>query len=77
MQIINHIKWFLHVLNNIGGTPLVLQCAIVGPNNTIQLENLFWHTCSRTISLLDVINTPPLQHYRLLSGVALHRLRRL
>jgi hypothetical protein len=41
MQIINHIKWFRHVLNNIGGTPPVLQCAIVGPNNTIQLKNLF------------------------------------
>jgi hypothetical protein len=41
MQNIDHMKWFRHVLDNIGGTPAVVQCAIVGPNNTIQLKFFF------------------------------------
>jgi hypothetical protein len=41
MQNIDHMKWFQHVLDNIGGTPPVVQCAIVGPNNTIQLKISF------------------------------------
>jgi hypothetical protein len=35
------MKWFRHVLDNIGGTPPVVQCAIVGPNNVIQLKISF------------------------------------
>jgi hypothetical protein len=41
MQNIDHMKWFLHVLDNIGGTPTVVQYAIVGPNNAIQLTISF------------------------------------
>jgi hypothetical protein len=41
MQNIDHMKWFQHVLDNIGGTPPVGQCAIVGPNNSIQLKISF------------------------------------
>ena len=41
MQIIDHLKWFRHVVNNIGGTPPATQCAIVGRNNSIQLQISF------------------------------------
>jgi hypothetical protein len=41
MQNIDHVKWFRHVLDNIGGTPPIVQCAIVGPNNTIRLKISF------------------------------------
>jgi hypothetical protein len=41
MHNLDHIKWFSHVVNNIGGTPPVVQCASVGPNNAIQLKNSF------------------------------------
>jgi hypothetical protein len=41
MQNIDHMKWFRHVLDNTGGTPPIVQCAIVSPNNTIQLEISF------------------------------------
>jgi hypothetical protein len=41
MQNIDHMKWFRHVLNNIGGTPPVVQCVIVSLNNTIQLKISF------------------------------------
>jgi hypothetical protein len=32
------MKWFRHFLNKIGGTPPIVQCAILGANNTIQLK---------------------------------------
>jgi hypothetical protein len=41
MQNIDHMKWFRHVLDKIGATPPVVQCAIVGANNTIQLKISF------------------------------------
>jgi hypothetical protein len=41
MQNIDHMKWFQHVLDNNGGTPPVVQCAIVSPNNAIQLKISF------------------------------------
>jgi hypothetical protein len=41
MQNLDHIKWFRHVVNNIGGTPPVVQCASVSPNNAIQLKISF------------------------------------
>jgi hypothetical protein len=76
MQNIDHMKWFQHVLNNIGGTSPVVQCAIVGPNSTIQLKISFdIHVRGPFRSSMS--SEPPLQCYRLLSGVALHRLRGL
>jgi hypothetical protein len=41
MQNLDHIKWFRHVVDNIGCTPPVVQCASVGPNNVIQLKISF------------------------------------
>jgi hypothetical protein len=78
MQHIDHMKWFRHVLDNIGGTPAVVQCAIVGPNNTIQLKNFFEIPVRGPfLSSMSSEPPPPLQCYRLLSGVALHHLRGL
>ena len=41
MQVLNHLQWLAHVVENLGGTPPVTQCAIVGPNNCIQLKISF------------------------------------
>jgi hypothetical protein len=76
MQNIDHMKWFWHVLDNIGGTPPVVQCAIVGANNTIQLKIAF-DIPVRGPFRSSLSSDPPLQCYRLLSGVVLHRLRGL
>jgi hypothetical protein len=76
MQNIDHMKWFQHVLDNIGDTPRVLQCAIVSPNNTIQL-NISFDIPVRGPLRSSLSSEPPLQCYRLLSGVALQRLRGL
>jgi hypothetical protein len=35
------MKWFWYVLDNSGGTPPIVQCASVSPNNTIQLKISF------------------------------------
>ena len=41
MQVLNHLKWLKHVVKNLGGTPPVTQCALVGPNNCIKLKISF------------------------------------
>jgi hypothetical protein len=75
MQNIDHMKWFRHVLDNIGGTPPVVQCAIVGPNNTIQLKISFDIPVRGPFrsSMSSEPRTPMLS----IVGVALHHLRGL
>jgi hypothetical protein len=68
------MKWFRHVLDNIGGAPTVVQCAIVRPNNTIQLKISF-DIPVRGPFCSSMSSEPPTPVYRLLSGVALHRLK--
>jgi hypothetical protein len=76
MQNIDHMKWFRHVLDNIGGTPPVVQCAIVGPNNTIQLKISF-DIPVRGSFRSSMSLEPPTPMLLIVERVALHHLRGL
>jgi hypothetical protein len=41
MQIINHVKWLKHVVENIGGTTPVIESSIEGPNNFTRMKISF------------------------------------